>query len=158
MVIGEAGRQPQRGVAGLCLGLRPDKGETLSALAASGRRTDDGVKAIRPDAKGYLTIDKAAFPAAVAGDLPAAIGEALAVHQMPLNHNAFDTPAVVAAWHIKPSWFVVSAEDRMLDPNAQRFFAQRMHATTVVVNGSHASLVSHADAVAAVIEAAAGAK
>lgn len=157
VVIGEAGANPKVASLVYVSAFAPDKGETLTALSASGPATE-GVKAIRADAKGYLTIDKAAFPSAVAGDLPKAEGEFLANHQMALNHTAFDAPAVVAAWHVRPTWFVVSADDKLLDPNAQRFFAQRMKATTVVVNGSHASLASHADAVAAVIEAAAGAK
>ena len=157
VVIGEAGDNPKVASLVYVSAFAPDKGETLSALAASGPATE-GVKAIRPDAKGYLSIDKAAYPDVVAGDLPKSVGEALAEKQMPINHTAFDAPAEVAAWHVKPSWYVVSADDKLLDPGAQHFFAQRMKATTVVVNGSHASLVTHADAVAAAIETAAGAK
>ena len=133
----------------------PDKGETLAKLAASGPATP-GVKAIRADANGYLTIDKAQFPSVVAGDLPKAIGEALANKQMALNHTAFDAPAEVAAWHVKPSWYVISTEDQVLDPHAQQFFAERMKAKVTRVAGSHATLASHADIVAEVIEQAAG--
>ena len=157
VVIGEAGANPKVASLVYVSAFGPDKGETLTALSAGGPPTE-GVKAIRPDAKGFLTIDKAAYPTVVAGDLPKSEGEALANRQMALNHTAFDTPAAIAAWHVKPSWFVVSADDKLLDPGAQRFFAQRMNATTVTVNGSHATLVSHAAAVAAVIESAAGAK
>ena len=157
VVIGEAGANPKVASLVYVSAFAPDKGETITARSAGGPPTE-GVKAIRPDASGYLTIDETAFPSAVAGDLPKAVGEALANHQMALNHTAFDTPAVVAAWHVKPSWFVVSADDKLLDPAAQRFFAQRMKATTVTVDGSHASLVSHAAAVASVIESAAGAQ
>ncbi|AHF83918.1 hydrolase [Rhizobium leguminosarum bv. trifolii WSM1689] len=105
-----------------------------------------------------MTIDPAVFPSAVAGDLPKKIGEHLAAHQMPINHTAFDAPAEVAAWHDKPSWYVLSSKDLVLDPHAQAFFAERMKAKVTTVEGSHASLASHAEEVAAVIEAAAGAK
>lgn len=113
------------------------------------------MKAIRPDDKGYLTIDPAVFPSAVAGDLPKDIGTYLAAHQMPINHTAFDAPAEIAAWHGKPSWYVLSAKDQVLDPHAQAFFAERIKAKVTTVEGSHASLASHAQEVAAAIEAAA---
>lgn len=94
----------------------------------------------------------------MAGDLPKQIGEHLAAHQMPINHTAFDTPVEVAAWHDKPSWYVLSSKDLTLDPHAQEFFAERIKAKLTQVDGSHASLASHAAEAAAVIEAAAGAK
>ena len=154
VVIGEAGGDPKVKSLVYVSAFAPDKGETVGKLAASGPATP-GVKAIQADAKGYLTIDKAQFPAVVAGDLPKAVGEALANKQMALNHTAFDAPAEIAAWHVKPSWYVISTEDQVLDPHAQEFFAQRMKAQVTKVAGSHASLASHADEVAKVIEAAA---
>ncbi|PZQ50149.1 MAG: alpha/beta hydrolase [Rhodovulum sulfidophilum] len=157
VVIGEAGDNPKVASLVYVSAFAPDRGESVSKLAASGPATP-GVQAIRPDDKGYLTIDPAVFPSAVAGDLPEAVGEHLAAHQMPINHTAFDAPAEVAAWHDKPSWYVISARDLVLDPHAQAFFAERIKATVTTVDGSHASLASHAAEVAAVIEAAAAAK
>jgi pimeloyl-ACP methyl ester carboxylesterase len=157
VVIGEAGDNAKVASLVYVSAFAPEKGETITGLAASGPATP-GLKAIRPDAKGYLTIDPAVFPTAVAGDLPKKIAEHLAAHQMPINHTAFDTPAEVAAWHHKPSWYVLSSKDLILDPHAQAFFAERMKAKVTTVEGSHASLASHAKEVAAVIEAAAGAK
>jgi pimeloyl-ACP methyl ester carboxylesterase len=157
VVIREAGNDPKVASLVYVSAFAPDKGESVSALAASGPATP-GVKAIQPDAKGYLTINPAIFPSAVAGDLPTEIGEYLATHQMPINHTAFDAPAEVAAWHEKPSWYVLSSQDLVLDPKAQAFFAERAKATVTTIDGSHASLASHAAEVAAVIEAAAGAK
>ena len=155
VVIGEAGENPKVASLVYVSAFAPDKGETISALAASGPATP-GVKAIRPDAKGCLTIDPTVFPRAVAGDLPKQIAEHLAGHQMPINHIAFDAPAEVAAWHDKPSWYVLSTRDLTLDPHAQAFFAERIKAKLTTVEGSHASLASHAVEVAAAIDAAAG--
>ncbi|MCX5497642.1 alpha/beta hydrolase [Kaistia dalseonensis] len=157
VVIGEAGDNAKVKALVYVSAFAPDKGESVSALAAGGPATP-GTAAIRPDSKGYLTIDPAVFPSAVAGDLPKAVGEHLAAHQMPINHTAFDAPATVAAWHDKPSWYVLSTKDLVLDPHAQEFFAGRIKAKVTKVDGSHASLASHAAEVAAVIEAAAAAK
>lgn len=157
VVIGEAGANAKVSALVYVSAFAPDKGESVSTLAKTGPATP-GVNAIRPDDKGYLTIDPAVFPTAVAGDLPKEIGAHLAAHQMPINHTAFDAPAEIAAWHVKPSWYVLSAKDEVLDPHAQAFFADRIKAKVTTVDGSHASLASHAKEVAAVIEAAAGAK
>lgn len=157
VVIGEAGDNPKVSALVYVSAFAPDKGESVSALAKAGPATP-GVKAIRADARGYLTIDPAVFPSAVAGDLPKEIGAYLAANQMPINSAAFDAPAEIAAWHDKPSWYVLSTQDLVLDPKAQAFFADRIKAKVTTVDGSHASLASHAEAVAAVIEAAAGAK
>jgi pimeloyl-ACP methyl ester carboxylesterase len=157
VVIGEAGANAKVSALVYVSAFAPDKGESVSALAKAGPTTE-GTKAIRPDAKGYLTIDPAVFPSAVAGDLPKQIGEHLAAHQMPINHTAFEDTTKVAAWHVKPSWYVLSSKDMLLDPRAQTFFAERMKAKVTTVAGSHSSLASHAKEVAAVIESAAAAK
>ncbi len=95
------------------------------------------------------------FPSAVAADLPLNIAESLANSQLPLNHTAFEAPVDTAAWRDKPTFYVITTQDRVLAPEAQRLFATRMNAQTTEVAGSHASLVVHADEVAAVIEKAA---
>ncbi|MEV0029008.1 alpha/beta hydrolase [Nocardia sp. NPDC050793] len=61
-----------------------------------------------------------------------------------------------AAWTKTPNWYVVSGQDRIFPPSAQRAMAQRIGARTSELNASHAALVSQPDAVAAVIEQAAG--
>ena len=53
---------------------------------------------------------------------------------------------------------MISTKDKVIAPEAQKFFAAGMKAQTTEVAGSHASLVVHAKEVAAVIEKAALAK
>jgi pimeloyl-ACP methyl ester carboxylesterase len=154
VVITEAGDDPKVSALVYVSAFAPEVGESLAALAKGGPATE-GTKAIRPDAKGYLYIDPKVFPSAVAADLPIKIAEALANSQLPLNHTAFEAPVDVAAWHNKPTFYVVTTKDKLLAPEAQRMFAVRMNAKTTEVNGSHASLVVHAEEVAAVIEKAA---
>jgi pimeloyl-ACP methyl ester carboxylesterase len=157
VVIGEAGDDAKVSALVYVSAFAPDKGETLGALAASGPATE-GLQKIVPDDKGFLSIDPAAFPTVFAGDLPRAEAEAMAANQLPINHTAFEAVAAVAAWHEKPSWYVITAKDLMLDAEAQGFFAQRMSATTVTVEGSHSSYISHPEEIAAAIESAAAAR
>jgi len=57
-----------------------------------------------------------------------------------------------AAWKTRPSWFVISANDRVIDPQMERDAAKWMNAKTTVLQSSHVSLLSHPAEVAAVIE------
>ena len=157
VVIGEAGDSPKVKALVYVAAFAPDKGETLQALTANGPPTD-GLRAVRPDAKGFLSIDPAAYPHVFVGDAPEAEGAKLAMSQKPINGAAFGAPAVVAAWHSKPTYYAISANDLMVPPQAEGFFAQRMRATTVTLQSSHASPVSHPEEVAALIEQAAKGK
>ena len=67
----------------------------------------------------------------------------------------FEQPVTVAAWTGKPSWYIVSSQDGAIAPDAERFFAKRMKATTTELTASHVPMVSHPKAVAKVIMAAA---
>jgi pimeloyl-ACP methyl ester carboxylesterase len=152
-VIGEVGNDPKVDALVYVSAFAPEKGESVASLSASGPPSE-GVQAIRPDDKGFLYLDKAAFPTVFGQDLPISESESLANMQLPINHTAFDEPATVAAWHTKPSWFVVSNKDLILDPSAQKFFANRIKATTTIVEGGHDTLIAFPKQVAAAIEAA----
>ena len=154
VVITQAGGDPKVSALVYVSAFAPDVGESLASLAKSGPATE-GTAAIHPDAKGNLYIDPKVFPSAVAADLPLKIAETLASHQLPLNHVAFEAPVDTAAWHSKPTFYVISTKDKVIAPEAQKMFAARIKAQTTEVAGSHASLVVHAKEVAAVIEKAA---
>lgn len=152
-VIGEVGNDPKVNALVYISAFAPEKGESVTTLSASGPPSK-GVQAIRPDDKGFLYLDKAAFATVFGEDLPGSESESLAARQLPINHTAFDEPATMAAWHSKPSWYVVSDKDLILDPGAQKFFANRIKATTTIVEGGHDTLIAFPEQVAAVIEAA----
>ena len=116
----------------------PDVGQSLATLAKNGPATE-GVAAIHPDAKGNLYIDPKVFPSAVAADLPPKLAESLANHQLPLNVKAFEAPVDTAAWRDKPTFYVITTKDKVIAPEAQKFFATRMKAQMTDVAGSHAS-------------------
>ncbi|MDQ7251713.1 alpha/beta fold hydrolase [Dongia sedimenti] len=157
VVITQAGDDPKVSALVYVSAFAPDVGQSLADLAKSGPATEGGA-AIHSDDKGNLTIDPKVFPSAVAADLPPQIAEALANSQLPLNHTAFEAPVDTAAWHDKPTFYVITTQDKVIAPEAQKMFAARIKAQSTEVAGSHASLVVHAAEVAAVIEKAALAK
>lgn len=154
VVIGEAGADPKVKALVYVSAFGPDKGESLTKLL-TGAPSSEGTKAIRPNAEGGLIFDPAAFPSLFAGDLPKAEAEAMAARQLPSNPANFDAVTEVAAWHDKPTFYVVTTEDKVIPPDAQRFFAGRMKADVTEIPASHSGLVSQPDKVAAVIEKAA---
>lgn len=157
VVITEAGDDPKVSALVYVSAFAPDVGESLASLSKSGPATE-GTAAIHPDAKGNLYIDPKVFPSAVAADLPPNIAESLANSQSPLSLKAFEAPVDTAAWRDKPTFYVITTKDKVIAPEAQKFFAARMKAQITEVAGSHASLVSHAKEVATAIEKAALAK
>ena len=62
-----------------------------------------------------------------------------------------------AAWRIKPAFYAVSTNDRTINPDLERFMANRMNATTIELDASHLSIVSRAKEVSDLILEATGA-
>jgi pimeloyl-ACP methyl ester carboxylesterase len=61
-----------------------------------------------------------------------------------------------AAWKSRPSWFIVSARDRMIDPRLQRAMAARIGARTTELPASHVPQQSRpADVAKVILEAVA---
>ena len=154
VVIGEAGDDPKVTSLVYIAAFAPDRGESVQSLG-EGKPPSDGQNAVRPDARGFLSVDPATFPAVFADDLPADHSRRLAAHQLPVAAAAFQSKARIAAWRDKPTFYAISANDRMLTPEAENFFAQRMNAQVVTLQSSHASPVTHPAEVAALIERAA---
>jgi pimeloyl-ACP methyl ester carboxylesterase len=86
-----------------------------------------------------------------APDLPQTEAKALFVTQGPLAASTFGDKVTVPAWRTVPSWYVVSANDRVIAPQMERDLAAMMKAKTTVLQSSHVSLLSHPREVAAVI-------
>jgi pimeloyl-ACP methyl ester carboxylesterase len=79
----------------------------------------------------------------------------MADSQVPWGADATASPVTDPAWRTKPSWYLVTTEDRMIPPAAQRTMSQRAGSDVVEVAGSHSSYVSHPTEVADLIKRAA---
>src|SRR5271154_6173025 len=153
-VITEAGNDPK--VAGLVYvaAFALDKGESVSSLIKD-PPPGAPVPPILPPVDGFLLLDKAKFPASFAGDVSPEKAEFMADSQVPWGVDALGGTISEAAWKAKPTWYLLTTEDRMLPPDAQRLMSKRAGATVVEVKSSHAVYVSHPQAVAHIIEEAA---
>jgi len=154
VVITEAGNDPK--VAGLVYvtAFAPDKGESAASLIKDAP-PGAPVPPILPPQDGYLFLDKAKFPAAFAADVSQDEASFMADSQVPWGLEALNGAITQPAWRIKPSWYLVTTEDKMIPPDAQRAMSKRAGSTVVEVKSSHAVYVSQPRAVAQLIEKAA---
>jgi pimeloyl-ACP methyl ester carboxylesterase len=111
--------------------------------------------ALRSDSAGFLTVDPAQFRELFAGDVPAAEAQVAAATQKPMSAKAFGDAVDQAAWKSIAAYYVLTLDDQAIHPDLQRFYADRMHATTTPIKSSHAVIVSHAAEVSHVIVEAA---
>ncbi|CAG6397201.1 Pimeloyl-ACP methyl ester carboxylesterase [Actinacidiphila cocklensis] len=123
---------------------------SLSALVSNLKEATYPVEGAEPAVE--VTIEPEAFPAIFAADVPAAVTKVLAAAQRPLAAGAFGEAASAAAWRTKPSWALIAGADQAINPEVERFGAQRAGATIVELDGaSHAVAVSQPKAVAELI-------
>ena len=154
VVITEAGNDPK--VAGLVYiaAFAPDKGESVSTLIKD-PPPGAPVPPILPPQDGYLFLEKTKFAASFAADVEPDLAEFMADSQVPWGVEALGGAITTPAWRTKPSWYLVSTEDRMIPPDAQRAMAKRAGSSVVETKGSHSVYVSQPQAVASLIEKAA---
>jgi pimeloyl-ACP methyl ester carboxylesterase len=155
-VITEAGTHPNVAALVYIAAFAPDKGESVGSLIA-GFPADGPQPPILPPRDGFLFLDRDKFHASFAADLPAEQAAFMADAQVPWNVAAPAGPITEASWRTKPSWYLVTTEDRMIPPPAQRTMAGRMGATQSEVTASHSVYVSQPETVATVIAQAAAA-
>jgi pimeloyl-ACP methyl ester carboxylesterase len=154
MIVSEAGVHPKVSALVYVAARAPDAGEDYGALAKKYPTPPASAGIVFDGDEGRLS--EAAFLRDFAGDLPEAKARALFAVQWPFQKELLAGRTSNAAWRDKPSYYAVSTEDRTINPELQRFMAKRMNAKTVELKSSHVSLISHPDAIAALIAEAAG--
>jgi len=155
-VISEAGTHPAVAALVYIAAFAPDKGESVNSLLA-GFPADAPQPPILPPQDGFLFLYREKFAASFAADLPAGQAAFMADSQVPWGVNALGGTISEAAWRMKPSWYLVASDDRMIPPAAQRAMSERAGSTVAEAPASHSIYLSQPTAVAALItQAAAG--
>ncbi|MFM0210509.1 alpha/beta hydrolase [Paraburkholderia sediminicola] len=155
VVITEAGANAPN-VAGLVYvaAIAPDLHESTIDLMkrAAPAPANQGITA---DSTGFLWLDRSKYHADFAADVPENLTRVLSAAQQPIAARAFSETVNQVAWREKPSWYIVTTRDRAIPPEVEQFMANRMGAKIVPISSSHLVPVSHAGAVADVIDRAA---
>ena len=130
--------------------LAPDEGETVAQVFY---RDEIHPKApqLAPDADGFIWMPDEGFANAFAQNASA---EQLALSravQRPISVKSIQEPAPAPAWKVKPTWYLIAEQDRMINPKTQHFMAERMKATVRQFEVDHTPLLTAPDKVVDVI-------
>ena len=156
MIVTEAGIHQKVSALVYIAARAPDAGEDYAALASKFPTPPASAGIVFDGDEGRLT--EAAFLRDFAGDLPEARARVLYALQQPFHKALLSRKTKNAAWRSKPSFYAVSTEDRTINPDLERFMANRMGAKTIGVRASHVSLISQPDTITNLILEAAGQK
>src|SRR5262249_18387811 len=153
-VITEAGRYERVAPLGYIAAFAPDSGESVNTPLAH-PPPGAPVPPILPPDDGFLFLGRDKFHDSFAGALSAQQAAFLADAQVPWGVDALAGTVSEPAWRSKPSWYLLTTEDRMIPPSAQRAMSERAGSTVVEVGASHAVYISQPRAVADLIKQAA---
>jgi pimeloyl-ACP methyl ester carboxylesterase len=152
MIITEAGAHPNVRSLVYLNAFQPEVGETAGGLQA---KTPPGSNNVVSVGGGFVQEKPETFAADFAPDVPKPLAAFMAISQAPITVDSFSAKTTVAAWSQKPSYAVVFQEDRMINPELERFMAARAKSQTIELRSSHVVFLSHPKEIAALIERAA---
>lgn len=152
-VISDAGEDERVKALVYVAAFAPSKGQSVSDLSKD-YPTPSGFSHLNADKEGYLTLTMEGVQHHLAQDLPQADAMVLAATQNPTNSANFAGRTTAAAWTSRPSWYVVSEQDHMLDSGLQKDLAKKLGAKVTTLDASHVPQLSQPQQVADVILAA----
>jgi pimeloyl-ACP methyl ester carboxylesterase len=155
-VITEAGNDQNVAALVYIAAFAPDKGESVNTLI-DGFPKDGPQPPILPPRDGFLLLDREKFHDSFAADVDAEVAAFMADSQVPWGVDALAGTISEAAWASKPSWYLITTDDRMIPPQAQREMSGRTGATVEEAAASHSVYVSQPGAVAEIVKKAAAA-
>jgi pimeloyl-ACP methyl ester carboxylesterase len=132
----------------------PSEGQSVTDLSKD-YPTPEGFKYVVADKEGFLTLTPEGIANHFAQDFPAAHTNLMAVTQGPVNGANFEAKTTTAAWKTRPSWYVMTQHDHMIQPAQQEAMAKAIGATVISLPTSHVPQQSRPKEVADAIIAAA---
>ena len=123
----------------------PDEGQSLSTFVNPANFPKE---LFMPDSGGFIYLNPGIFRENFAQDVDPTEADIMAIAQKPFNQSNFVANSGPPAWKQLPTWYQISESDHMIPPDVQHTFAEQMNATTLSLNASHASYVSHPNEIA----------
>jgi pimeloyl-ACP methyl ester carboxylesterase len=154
-VITEAGNDPKVTRLVYIAAFAPEKGESVETLIQN-PPPGAPVPPIMSPQDGFLYLDRSKFASSFAADVDPELAAFMGDSQVPWGLGALAGKVTEPAWKSKPSWYLISTDDKMIPPDAQKAMAARAGSRVVEVKGSHSVYVSQPQATAELIEQAAG--
>ena len=123
----------------------PDQGQSLADFVNPAKFPKE---LIQLDSGGFIYLNPTIFRENFAQDVDPAEANIMAIAQKPFNQSNFVAKSGPPAWKELPTWYQISESDHMIPPDVQHTFAEKMSATTLSLNASHSSYVSHPSEIA----------
>ena len=149
-VITEAGDGAKVSALVYVAAFAPDVGQAAGELGKD-YPPAPGFAHIKADAAGFLSLTPEGMAKHFAQDLPASATAVMTATQGPIQAKAFEQKLTTAAWKTKPSWYIVSEKDHMIQPELERAMAKKIDAKVTSLAASHVPQQSQPAKVAAVI-------
>jgi pimeloyl-ACP methyl ester carboxylesterase len=130
--------------------LAPDEGETVAEVFYREKPHPEAPQ-LAPDAHGFIWMPQEAFRTAFSQNASPERASLFAATQRPIAIACIQEKASRPAWKVKPSWYLIAEEDRMINPSTQLFMAQRMGARIRSEKVDHTPLVTAPEPVIEVI-------
>jgi pimeloyl-ACP methyl ester carboxylesterase len=154
VVISEVGQNERVKALVYVSAFVPSEGQSVADLTKD-YPTPAGSKFLVADKEGFVKMSTEGMAKHFAQDVPAAQTRIMAVSQGPVRAKNFEEKVKVAAWKTRPSWFVLSEQDHMIQPALQEAMAKKISAHVVKLPTSHVPQLSRPRQVADAIIAAA---
>ncbi len=145
-VIGQAGNDPKVTRLVYIDAFAPDAGESAGSLFAQFETVPLNAE-IRPDAEGFLSLTSEGIATLFAQDLDPVAQAVVHATQGPINGAALGGTLTQAAWHGRPTFYLIGTEDLAILQVDQERMAERMNATIQRVASSHVPMLSHPEVV-----------
>ncbi|QQX86470.1 alpha/beta hydrolase [Cupriavidus necator] len=153
-VISEVGQHERVKALVYVAAFAPSENQSVADLAKDYPKPA-GSNVIVADKDGFLTLTPEGMSKHFAQDVPAAQTRIMAATQGPVSGKSFEDKVTVAAWRTRPSWYILSEQDHMIQPALQKAMAQKISARIVTLPTSHVPQLSRPKQVADAIYAAA---
>jgi len=154
VVITEAGNDPKVVSLVYVAAFAPDAGQSIGEISQAFAKPA-GADQLQPQPGGFLLLSQKGVEEDFAQDLTSTEKAHLVAAQPKTSGASFESKPTAAAWRAKPVWYVVSSNDRMIDPEQEKSMAKQIKAKATVLPSSHVAMLSHPAEVAKVIEEAA---
>jgi pimeloyl-ACP methyl ester carboxylesterase len=156
VVITEAGQHERVKSLVYIAAFAPAEGQSVTSLSKD-YPAPSGFSHLIADKEGFLTLSLEGVQKHLAQFLPAAETKLMAATQVPVRAHNFEEQVTVAAWKTKPSWYLVSEQDHMIQPNLQKEMARIISAHVVSLPADHTPHMSRPEDVTNLILVAAAA-
>ncbi len=154
VVITQAGNNDKVAALVYVAAFAPDAGQSINDVI-KGLPDPPYLASLSKDEKGYLYLSPESVAKYFAPDLPVGTQKVMTATQGPWFYGCLADKVTKAAWHDKPSWWVLPDKDQIIDPRLQQGMATAAKSKITKVSSSHVAMLTKPAEVAATILAAA---